>query len=105
LNSQAEMRLRSLEAQNKKQPIATQTIVVASKALRFGAEVNASALREIAWPEDAVPAGAFKQISELLAGGRRVVITAIEANEPVLNSKITGPGQRATLSAMIADRM
>ena len=61
LNSQAEQRLKSLEAQNKKQPIVTQTIVVASKALRFGAEVNASSLREIAWPEDAVPAGAFKQ--------------------------------------------
>jgi pilus assembly protein CpaB len=106
LNSQAEMRLKSLEAQNKKQPIATQTIVVASKPLRFGAEVNSGSLREIAWPEDAVPAGAFKQISEIMSsGGRRVVLTAIEANEPVLASKITGPGQRATLSATLADGM
>ena len=39
LNSQAEMRMRNLEA-NKK-PIETQTIVVASKSLRFGAELNA----------------------------------------------------------------
>src|SRR5262249_23694325 len=31
------------------------------------------------------------------------VLTAIEANEPVLASKITGQGQRATLSAMIGD--
>jgi pilus assembly protein CpaB len=106
LNSQAEMKLKSLEAQNKKQPIATQTIVVANKPLRFGAEANASSLREIAWPEDAVPAGAFKKISDMLAaGGRRVVLTAIEANEPVLASKITGPGQRATLSAMMLDGM
>ena len=37
--------------------------------------------------------------------GRRVVLTAIEANEPMLSSKITGPGQRATLSAVIADGM
>ena len=103
LNSQAEMRMRSLEA-NKK-PIATQTIVVASKPLRFGAELSASSLREIPWPEDAVPAGAFAKISDLMANGRRVVLTAIEANEPILSSKITGPGQRATLSAMIADGM
>jgi pilus assembly protein CpaB len=34
-----------------------------------------------------------------------MVLTAIEANEPVLSSKITGPGQRATLSAVIADGM
>src|SRR5262249_6362202 len=106
LNSQAEMKLKSLEALNKKQPIATQTIVVASKPLRFGAEANASSLREIAWPEEAVPAGAFKKISDLLStGGRRVVLTAIEANEPVLASKITGPGQRATLSATMQDGM
>ena len=38
LNSQAEMRMRSLEAQKK--PVATQTIVVASKSLRFGNELG-----------------------------------------------------------------
>src|SRR5262249_19794070 len=37
--------------------------------------------------------------------GRRVVLTAIEANEPILASKITGPGQRATLSATLQDGM
>ncbi len=103
LNSQAEMmRTRNLQA-NK--PIETQTIVVASRPLRFGAELSSSSLREIAWPSDAVPAGAFTKISDLVSNGRRVVLTAIEANEPILSSKITGPGQRATLSAMIADGM
>ena len=38
LNSQAEMRMKSLEA-NKK-PIATRTIVVAGKSLRFGSEFD-----------------------------------------------------------------
>ena len=103
LNSQAEMRLRSIEA-NKKQMV-TQTVVVASKSLRFGSELSSSSLREIEWPQNAVPTGAFTKISDLLSNGRRVVLTAIEANEPILASKITGPGQRATLSAMIADGM
>jgi pilus assembly protein CpaB len=104
LNGQAEMRLRSLEAQ--KAPAATQTIVVAVKPLRFGMEVSSSTLREIPWPQDAVPAGAFRTIADITSeGGRRVVLTAIEANEPVLASKITGPGQRATLSAMLQDGM
>jgi tight adherence protein C len=39
LNSQAEMRARNLDAQKK--PLATQTIVVAAKPLRFGAELGA----------------------------------------------------------------
>ena len=60
-------------------------------------------LREIAWPEDALPAGAFAKIADVLTGGKRVVLTAIEPNEPMLASKITGPGQRATLSAMLRD--
>jgi pilus assembly protein CpaB len=102
LNSQAEMRARSLEAQKK--PLATQTIVVAAKPLRFGAELNAMSLREIPWTQDAVPHGAFSKISDLTST-RRVVLTAIEANEPILASKITGSGQRATLSAMLADGM
>jgi pilus assembly protein CpaB len=103
LNSQAEMRVRNLEANRK--PVVTQTLVVASKPLRFGAELTPSSLREIPWPEDAVPAGAFAKISDLMTTGRRVVLTAIELNEPILSSKVTGPGQRATLSAVIADGM
>jgi pilus assembly protein CpaB len=103
LNSQADMRVRNLEANRK--PVEMNTIVVASKPLRFGAELNTSSLREIAWPETAIPAGAFAKISDLMSAGRRVVLTAIESNEPVLSSKVTGPGQRATLSAVIADGM
>jgi len=102
LNSQAEARLKSLEAQKVK-PTATSTLVVASRALRFGNELSAGSLREMPWPVDAMPQGAFRSIQEMLGPGKRVVLTAIEANEPVLASKITGQGQRATLSAMIGD--
>lgn len=105
LNGQAELRMKSLEAQNRKTPVATQTIVVAAKALRFGNELSSMSLREIPWPQDAVPAGAFSTIAELTSGARRVVLTAIEANEPILASKITGSGQRATLSATLQDGM
>jgi pilus assembly protein CpaB len=102
LNSQAEARLRSLQAQ-KTQPTATLTLVVASRQLRFGNELSASVLREMPWPADALPQGGFRTVKDLLAHGKRVVLTAIEANEPVLSSKVTGEGSRATLSAMIGD--
>lgn len=101
LNNQATLRMKSLEAQKK--PAATQTIVVAGKPLRFGAELSKSNLREVGWPEDALPAGTFSTIDQVLNAGRRVVLTAIEPNEPILGSKITGAGQRATLSAVIRD--
>lgn len=101
LNNQAAIRMKSLEAQKK--PLATNTIVVASKPLRFGNEISKNTVREIPWPSDAVPVGAFTTVNSLLEEGRRVVLTAIEQNEPVLSTKITGPGQRATLSAVIRE--
>jgi len=103
LNSQAEMRARSLDAQKK--PLATKTIVVFAKPLRYGNELTAAALREIPWPEAALPTGASATINDLLSGGKRIVLSAIEVNEPVLSVKITGPGQRATLSALVQPGM
>ena len=106
LNNQAEVRLRSIEAQNVRKPMATQTLVVASKPLRFGTELGSSSLREMPWPEESLPAGAFSKISDIVSDkARRVVLTPLEANEPILAAKITGPGQRATLSATLTDGM
>jgi pilus assembly protein CpaB len=103
LNNQAELRMRSLEAQ-KKPDAPAHTVVVASKALRFGDELGAASLREVPWPQGALPAGAFARIAELTAG-KRVVVLPMNENEAVLASKITGPGQRATLSAVLGEGM
>jgi pilus assembly protein CpaB len=37
--------------------------------------------------------------------GKRIVLAPIDINETILAAKVTGPGQRATLSAMIQDGM
>lgn len=103
LNNQASIQKKNLEA--NKSPIHTQTVVVAKQALRFGSELNAGMLREVAWPAEARPTGAFAKIEDLLSGGRRVVLAAIEENEPVLSLKVTGAGQRATLSALVKPGM
>jgi len=83
------------------------TIVVAAVPLKFGDVLSSDKLREIAWPDNAVPAGAFRTTGELLDGdkGGRQALQAIGANEPVLAPKITGPGQRATLSAVLGEGM
>jgi pilus assembly protein CpaB len=99
LNNQEAARMRSLEAQ-RKAPTPERTIVVAARPLRFGEQLTASALRELPWPQDALPAGAFGKIADLIAA-KRVVLMPMEANEALLASKITGPGQRATLSAVL----
>jgi pilus assembly protein CpaB len=103
LNNQANMRAKNLDA-NRPQ-MTSQTVVVAKQALRFGTELNASMLQEVPWPSNAVPSGAYAKVQDIVSGGRRVVLSAIEANEPVLALKITGPGQRATLSALVKPGM
>jgi pilus assembly protein CpaB len=103
LNNQADERLKSIDAQRKAAPPA-RSIVVANKPLRFGDELTSGALREMPWPDNALPAGAFGKIADLTSG-KRVVLMPIDVNEAVLASKITGPGQRATLSAMLSDGM
>jgi len=102
LNRQAEARLKSIDAE-KKVTVAHRSLVVASRPLRFGTELTAASLQELPWASESLPPGSFTSIQDLIAGGKRIVLTAIETNEPILGTKITGSGQRATLSALIAE--
>ena len=99
LQGQASLAGRQPEAT---MPAPTETIVVATRPLRFGATLRADSLREIPWPSGSTPDGSFSKISELVSEeGDRAVLSAIEVNEPVLKWKITGAGARATLSAVV----
>ncbi|WP_293857100.1 Flp pilus assembly protein CpaB [uncultured Alsobacter sp.] len=80
-------------------------IVVANQALPFGSELTPENTREIVWPKDTDLPGTFGSRDEMLKGGKRLVLSAIEKNEPILSSKVTQPGQRATLSTLIEDGM
>jgi pilus assembly protein CpaB len=89
----------------QEQPV-LQTVVVATKPLRFGTELADEHLREMPWPSGSLPTGAFEKITDVLTkDGRRAVLSPIEANEPVLSWKISGPGERATLSAVVTEGM
>jgi pilus assembly protein CpaB len=77
------------------------TLVVAAAPLAFGAEVSGDNVAEIPWMAKALPEGAFVTKEELLKDGRRVALAPLLRGEPVLASKITGPGQRALLSSLL----
>ena len=82
------------------------TVVVATAPLRFGNTLLREHVKVIEWPATAVPEGAFKTIEELINDEQpRVVLQPIEPNEPILLTKVTGPGQRATLSTVISEGM
>lgn len=103
LNHQTDARMKSLQAQTK--TVSTRTIVVAKSPLRFGNPLTSQVLREVQWPGEAIPENAFATVAELIKGEKRVVLASMEVNEPIVSTKITGPGQKATLSALIEEGM
>jgi pilus assembly protein CpaB len=76
------------------------TVVVATRAIGFGQAITPDLLRVQAWPTDAKPQGSFETVGQVTAQ-RRVALGPIAANEPVLTTRISGPGGRATLSGVI----
>ena len=94
--------LLNMQGASSRTPSAA-TVVVASRPIELGQALTPDMLRIQPWPADALPQGAFTQISELTAGDTRVALRAIEANEPILASRVSGAGGRATLSATIAE--
>jgi pilus assembly protein CpaB len=85
--------------------VETQKIVVAKTELHFGDPITPEVVDEVDWPKKALPEGSFATIADINKDGNRVVLTPISPNEPILAWKISGPGSRASLSALIAAGM
>jgi pilus assembly protein CpaB len=93
-----------IAAQASVQPTAPQgTMVVASAPLAFGSALTSDNTTEISWSAGRLPEGAYSTKEELLKDGKRAVLSAVARDEPILKSKITGPGQRASLSALLEE--
>src|SRR5262249_53979679 len=78
-------------------------IVVTVEPLAYGATVTADNVAEIPWFTNTMPDGAFASKDDLLEGGRRTVLYPLKRGEPLLRSKVTGPGQRASLAAVLEE--
>ncbi|MBB4186191.1 pilus assembly protein CpaB [Sinorhizobium terangae] len=87
--------------------IQEKTLVVAAKPMRFGDRVRAENLKTIPWPSEERPDGSFQTIEAVLGekDEPRYAMEAIDPGEPVLTSKITGAGERATLSSALDQGM
>ncbi len=80
-------------------------IAVARVPMEYGTALTAENIRMVSWPATSVPAGAFQSTKALLGPEARVALRPIEAGEPILPGKVTGPGGRASISALIEPDM
>jgi len=85
------------------------TIVVATEAVSFGERLDRTKVREIEWASSIVPKGSFEKVEDLIIGDTedtaRFALTNIAAGEPVLDTRVTIPGQRAKLSTALTPGM
>ena len=79
------------------------TIVVAAAPLTFGTALSRENVKEVPWPAERLPDGAFSSKEELLKPGRRALLDRVARDEPILKTKITGPDQRASMSALLEE--
>lgn len=83
-------------------------VFVFAKDLKYGDELKPEDVTVIYWPEHALPATIFRDKAVLFpenAAGPRYIIRATEAFEPVLASRVTEPGQLASLTAKLGKGM
>ncbi len=79
----------------------TVPILVANDTLPFGAPIAAKDVRQVDWPTQSSPEGAFANFAELTKSGRRITLSPFVRDEPIIASKISAPDQRASLSTVI----
>ncbi len=78
-------------------------MVVAAKPIPWGAKLDPQFLKVIKLPAADVPHGAYSSIGQILNqdGGPPMALSAMAEQEPVLPSKLSGPGERQTLAALV----
>ncbi|WP_205479694.1 Flp pilus assembly protein CpaB [Sphingomonas arenae] len=83
-------------------PEGTTKVAVAAVPLDYGAELTPEKVRFIDYPANALPAGSYRTVNELLPVGKsRVVLRPLAVNEPILADKVTGEGQAASIAALL----
>jgi len=83
-------------------------VFVSTGPLRYGQKLSKEDVRIAAWPENAIPEGAFTDPAVLFDQDDkklRTVLRAMEKDEAILAVKVTEPGQDAGVSSRLSSGM
>ncbi len=98
--------LSKAEQQQASAPQGMAKVVVATMPLAFGAAITPEKIKIVDWPAASVPPGSFRDPVQLTSlGKQRVVLRQIEPGEPILTSKLSAEGGRATMSGVLRPEM
>lgn len=101
---------RALDSKNKalSKNVPLTTVYVAKDSLRYGQRLTKKDVREVAWPKNAIPEGAFTKSKDLFPKDEeelRVVLRAMEKDEAILAVKVTEPGADAGVATRLSTGM
>ena len=85
----------------------TLPVVVVDADVNFGDVLSADLLKVVDYPLDSIPLGAYENLNNIFVDPSQatVVLRYMARNEPVLDYKITGPGAKGSMSALISEGM
>lgn len=84
--------------------IKTVPVYVADRQLKYGEQLTAEDVRQVDFPEKALPEGTFATMEDIFSRGEdvtRVVLRTIEKDEAILAVKVTEPGEDAGLTSRL----
>ncbi len=96
---------RSTEEVAQSSTVATVQVVIAAAPIEFGEKITAEKLKVAAWPSNALPTGTYSRINDLVDEGQRVAVRALEPNELITASAISGDGGRLSTSTLLGETM
>jgi len=83
----------------------TTPVVVAAQPIARGLAIQPQLVKVVRFPSNAVPPGAMSDVAQLTQGGQRLALRPITPNEPILADRVTTPGGKLNLSAMMTPGM
>lgn len=92
----------------ERQIVPTQTVYVASKALRHGDVLKKDDVQAVRWPVNAIPQGSFTDLAVLFPEGvdePRLIVRPMEPKEAILAVKVTEPGEDIGLTTRLQKGM
>jgi len=86
------------------QIVPTVGVYVANGPLKYGQRLTREDVRQVKWPEDAIPEGTFIEEAALFpenSDNLRVVLRAMEKDEAIMAVKVTEPGADTGLTSQL----
>lgn len=88
--------------------IQTEDIFIATEQVLFGDPIRPEIVKLVKWPVEALPENAFRTEEELFPDGKdvlRIALRTIEPMEPLMQIKVTAPGETAGVSSRLSKGM